>query len=241
MLDGRILTHPDPRGFDATTTWVFDLDNTLYPSSCNLFAQIHEKMGHYIVKKLKVAPDEAQRIQRRYYIEHGTTLAGLMKHDGIDPQSFLDHVHDIDYTPVAHAPDLAAALAALPGRRLIYTNGSRGHAHRVCERLGVLHLIEDIFDITDAAYLPKPAAAAYDRFLASHGVDGTTAAMFEDLPQNLNAASALGMTTVLVHSTPDDHPIYREMKSWQRLPDHVHHVTEDLAEFLGALAAPKRV
>lgn len=235
MAERGLLTHPAPRGFEGTRVWVFDLDNTLYPSECNLFAQVDQKMGEFISALLGVARPEAKRIQKQYYHEHGTTLAGLMKVNGIDPVHFLDYVHDIDYSPVEAAPDLSAALARLPGRRLIFTNGSRRHAESVAQRLGVTHLFEEIFDIADAGFVPKPKAAAYDAFLASHGIDGRRAAMFEDLPHNLEAPHALGMTTVLVNSIMDDHPIYAEIKAWHELPGHIHHMTDNLAGFLAEL------
>ncbi len=228
------IRHADPRGFDDTKVWVFDLDNTLYPASCNLFAQIHDRMGRFIAERFKVAPEEAWRIQKRYYHKYGTTLAGLMTEDGIEPKDFLDAVHDIDYSPVPPSPELAAVLAALPGRKLVFTNGSRGHAERTMARLGVSHVIEDIFDIVDANYVPKPAHEPYAKFLAAHGVDGTRSAMFEDLPNNLKAAEALGMTTVLVGPGIAGDPSYGEISGWTALPDHVHHITDDLTGFLQA-------
>ena len=235
MVDRRLLTHPAPRGFAETRVWVFDLDNTLYPAECNLFAQVDKRMGEYISGLLGVTLPEAKQVQKRYYIEHGTTLAGLMKVNGIEPSHFLDYVHDIDYSPVPDSPGLGRAIAGLPGRRLIFTNGSRRHAQCVVERLGVSRLFEDIFDIVDADYVPKPREACYHSFLAAHAVEPAAAAMFEDLPHNLEAPHGLGMTTVLVHASQSDHPIYRDIKGWSRLPDHVHHMTEDLTGFLGTL------
>ena len=236
MADRPPLVHADPRGFDATRVWIFDLDNTLYPAECDLFAQVSQRMGAFVSELLQVPLEEARRIQKKYYYEHGTTLAGLMAIDKVDPHRFLDYVHDIDYSPVPAAPGLAAAIAALPGRRIIYTNGSRRHAERVAERLGITHLFEEIFDIADAGFLPKPRAEAYDRFLARHGVDAGEAAMFEDLPANLEAPHALGMTTVLVHADLAEDSIYSEIRAWAALPDHVHHATEDLATFLEEVA-----
>jgi putative hydrolase of the HAD superfamily len=155
--------------------------------------------------------------------------------NGINPVEFLDYVHDIDYSPVPPSPALAAAIAQLPGRRIIFTNGSRRHAECVADRLGITHLFDAIFDITDAAYVPKPREPAYRMFLAQHGVTPDAAAMFEDLPHNLEAAHGLGMTTVLVHAAQSDHPIYGEIRDWQRLPDHIHHMTDDLTAFLDRL------
>lgn len=236
MTTAAADTSSPRRGFAAVDTWIFDLDNTLYPSECNLFAQVDKRMGEFIVRLLGVEQPEAKRLQKQYYYDHGTTLAGLMTVHGIDPQSFLDYVHDIDYSPVTAAPDLVAAMSALTGRKLIFTNGSRRHAESVAGRLGITGLIDGIFDITDAAYVPKPKLPAYERFLVSHGIDPVRSAMFEDLPMNLEAPHRLGMTTVLVHSIMTDHPIYAEIKRWTTPPDYVHHMTEDLTAFLRRLA-----
>jgi len=223
--------------FDHVRCWVFDLDNTLYPSSCNLFAQIDQRMTGFVGDLLGLEPVAARKLQKQLYHKHGTTLAGLMQEYKVAPQRFLDHAHDIDYSPVPAAPDLVAALEKLPGRRVIFTNGSRRHAERVLERQGTSHLFSEIFDITDAAYIPKPREEAFAAFFAAHGIDGATAAMFEDLPQNLAPAHARGMATVLVHSHFDDHPIYAEVKAWgDAPPPHIHHRTDDLPAFLAGLA-----
>ena len=222
--------------FGGVTAWVFDLDNTLYPSSCDLFAQIDRNMTGFVAELLSLPKEQARRVQKDLYHRHGTTLAGLMKEHGVPPAAFLERAHDIDYTPVPAAPDLVAALERLPGRRLIFTNGSRTHAERVLDRQGTAHLFEDIFDITDAAFVPKPHESAFEAFVGKFGIDGSRAAMFEDLPQNLGPAHARGMTTVLVHSHMDDHPIYSEIRGWGDAPPaHIHHRTNDLPGFLAGL------
>jgi len=224
--------------FEHVRCWVFDLDNTLYPSHCNLFAQIDQKMTGFVGDLTGLPPAEARKLQKQLYHKHGTTLAGLMIEHKIEPRRFLDHVHDIDYGPVPAAPELVDALEKLPGRLVIFTNGSRRHAERVLERQGTSHLFGEIFDITDANYVPKPSEVAFASFFASHGIEGAAAAMFEDLPQNLAPAHARGMTTVLVHSHLDDHPIYQEVKTWGDAPPaHIHHRTDDLPAFLTALTA----
>jgi putative hydrolase of the HAD superfamily len=224
--------------FDHVQTWVFDLDNTLYPSRCNLFAQIDERMTGFVSNLLGMERGEARKVQKQLYHTHGTTLAGLMIEHKIEPASFLDNVHDIDYSPVPAAPELVSALENLPGRRIIFTNGSRRHAERVLERQGTTHLFSDIFDITDCKFVPKPKAEPYAAFMGKFGIDGTRAAMFEDLPQNLGPAFAHGMTTVLVHSDMDDHPIYKEIAGWGDAPPaHIHHRTDDLPGFLAGLRA----
>lgn len=224
-----------PRGFDRTTVWIFDLDNTLYPAECNLFAQVDHRMGEFIARYLGVPYAQARHLQKTYYRQFGTTLSGLMRVHNLDPKAFLDYVHDIDLSVLPEAPELAAAIAALPGRRLIFTNGSRRHAENVAGKLGVLHLFEDICDIAACDYVPKPEATAFDRMVRRHGVTPAQAAMFEDMPHNLAAPHVLGMTTVLVHSSYMDHPIQADIKRWSTPPDHIHHMTEDLTGFLGDL------
>jgi len=224
------------RGFGSTSTWIFDLDNTLYPAECNLFAQVDRRMGEFIAQYLGVPFEYARHLQKSYYRQYGTTLNGLMRVHKLDPKPFLDYVHDIDLSVVPEHPELAAVIARLPGRRLIFTNGSRRHAERVAGKLGVLHLFEDICDIAACEYIPKPEADAFDRMVRRHGVAPHSAAMFEDMPHNLEAPHVLGMTTVLVHSSYYDHPIQLKIRQWREPPEHVHHMTEDLAGFLERVA-----
>jgi putative hydrolase of the HAD superfamily len=141
-------------------------------------------------------------------------------------------VHDIDLSLIAPTPELGQALAGLPGRKFIFTNGSRQHAEAVAERLGLSGHFEDVFDIRSAEFIPKPDPSVYQRFLAAHGVAAPASAMFDDLPQNLAPAHALGMTTVLVASGLTDHPEHQAMAGWIGLPAHIHHRTEALAPFL---------
>jgi putative hydrolase of the HAD superfamily len=223
------------RNFAHTTAWIFDLDNTLYPAGCNLFAEVDMRMGAFIAKHLGVPFAHARHLQKSYYRQFGTTLSGLMQVHKVEPQSFLDYVHDIDLSPVPEAPELAAAIAALPGRKLIYTNGSHRHAERVAEKLGVLHLFEDICDIAACGFVPKPEPDAFRRMVQRHGVVSAQAAMFEDMPHNLEAPHALGMTTVLVHSEYPDHPVQMQMRNWTEPPAHIHYTTDDLTGFLCAV------
>ncbi len=220
------------RSFANTDVWIFDLDNTLYPAECNLFAQVDHRMGEFIAHYLGVPYVHARHLQKAYYRQFGTTLAGLMAVHKLDPGEFLAYVHDIDLSVVSEAPELRAEIASLPGRRLIFTNGSRRHAERVAEKLGVLDLFEDICDIEACNYVPKPEADAFQRMISRHGVAPGSAAMFEDMPMNLEVPHALGMTTVLVHSSYIDHPLQQKMKTWTELPDHIHHMTLDLGQFL---------
>jgi len=225
------------RSFERIDAWIFDLDNTLYPAECNLFAQVDHRMGEFIAYYLGVPYAHARHLQKSYYRQFGTTLSGLMAVHKLDPAEFLAYVHDIDLSVVPDSPELRSAIAGLPGRRLIYTNGSRRHAERVAEKLGVLDLFEDICDIAACDYVPKPEADAFQRMIRRHGVAAGTAAMFEDMPMNLVAPHDLGMTTVLVHSSYLDHPIQEQMKRWTELPDHIHHMTTDLGGFLAATRA----
>ena len=215
---------------DRVETWLFDLDNTLYPASCNLFDQIHVRMAAFIVELLGVDLEQAKAIRRKYFLEHGTTLSGLMVNHGIQPDRFLSYVHDIDVTPVQPNPALDAALARLPGRKIIFTNADTRHAENVMARLGVAHRFEAIFDIADADYLPKPNPVVYDRILADHGIDPARAAMLDDMAANLQPAAALGMTTIWVRTHYD----------WSAGAagdsDHVHHITDDVTAWLEGVA-----
>jgi len=151
--------------------WLFDLDNTLYPAKCNLFAQIDVRIGRYISDWLKVDAEEARRVQKQYWRDHGTSMRGMMTLHGVDPVHYLNYVHDIDYSPIAANPALEKSLAALPGRKLIFTAGDVPHAEKVMERLGVAHHFEAIFDIVAGDYWPKPHQAIYDKLVVKHNVD----------------------------------------------------------------------
>ena len=225
-----------PRGFSHVDTWVFDLDNTLYPRHLNLWQQVDERIREYVAKFLDVGREEAFRVQKDYYRRYGTTMRGLMTEHGLNPDDFLDFVHEIDHSPLEPNPVLGAAIEALPGRKLILTNGTRKHADAVTRRLAIDHHFEGVFDIIAAELEPKPSPQTYDRFLEAHGVDPSSAAMFEDLARNLAVPHALGMTTVLVvpHGTRE---VFRE--SWEMEgpgEPHVDHVTDDLAKFLEQIA-----
>jgi putative hydrolase of the HAD superfamily len=216
--------------------WVFDLDNTLYPADCHLFSQIDARMTDFIRMTTGAPHEEARRLQKHYYVKYGTTLSGMMAEHRIAPDDFLAYVHDIDFSVVPPDPAMRAAIEALPGRRYVFTNGSVAHATRVLERIGIDGLFDDIFDIRAAAWTPKPHRVTYERFLGATRVKPNEAAMFEDLAHNLEAAHALGMTTVLVASDArwfDDEPDdKRPARPGETAPGHVHHVTDNLAGFL---------
>lgn len=225
--------------FRRVDTWIFDLDNTLYSPECNLFAQIDQRMNAFLREMFSVGPEEAHRIQKDYYHTYGTTLSGLMAVHNLQPDRFLEYVHDIDVSPVPAAPELAAVLGRLPGRKFIFTNGSRRHAERVAAKLGILQHFDDLFDIVASEYTPKPQPEAYARFLTAHGVKARTAAMFEDLPHNLENPHILGMATVLVKTEfhECDHPAQMSFADSTALPEHIHHVTDDLTAFLEDMLA----
>ena len=213
----------------AVETWIFDLDNTLYPQSCRLFDQVQRRMTEFICQRLSVSPEEAGELRRTYFREHGTTLRGLMTNDRIDPHEFLAFVHDIDLSCVPPDPELAAALGQLGGRKIVHTNGSTRHAERILNHLGLSASFSGIVDIVAADFDPKPALYGYQLLLRRHGVAPRTALMIEDIARNLEPAAALGMTTAWVRNGLD----------WAAADadsDYIHHVVDDLAGFLAAAA-----
>lgn len=211
-------------------TWIFDLDNTLYPARCNLFAEIDRRMGEFIASALGLTALEAKNVQKGLFERHGTTLRGLMSEHRIDPSDFLAYVHDIDLTPLEPADRLDRALARLPGRKLIFTNGSTAHARRVLGRLGLDRHFPDIYDIVAAGFVPKPELQPYLDLCASRGIDPARAAMVEDMARNLRPAHALGMVTVWVPNESD----------WARAGagDHIHFTVDDLPAWLEKLVEP---
>ncbi|UVO51973.1 pyrimidine 5'-nucleotidase [Sphingomonas sp. SUN019] len=194
-----------PPGLDHIRTWIFDLDNTLYPASANLFARIDAKMTAFIGDFLQVSPEEAHRIQKEYFLGHGTTLAGLMTEHEVDPHAFLDYVHDIEMDVLEHDAPLAAAIATLPGRKLVFTNGDAPYALKVLDRLGLSGSFEAVHDIHAMDLKPKPAESAYAGLCAAYDIDPHTAIFFEDMARNLKPAKAIGMTTVWVDNGSEQH------------------------------------
>jgi putative hydrolase of the HAD superfamily len=229
-------TRPAPRVFGHIDTWVFDLDNTLYPHHVNLWQQVDLRIREYIANFLEITHEEAFRLQKDYYQRYGTSMRGLMTVHGMKPDDFLDFVHQIDHSPLEPNAALGAAIERLPGRKLILTNGTRRHADAVLARLELNRHFEDVFDIMAAELEPKPSAQTYARFLRAHNVNAEKAAMFEDLARNLAVPHALGMTTVLV--VPENtREVFRE--NWElegRDAPHVDHVTDNLVGFLQSIA-----
>ena len=211
-------------------TWIFDLDNTLYPSSCRLFDQIHARMTGFIADRLGLSREGALLVQKTYFREHGTTMRGLMTVNRIDPEDFLAYVHEIDLACVPPDPALVAALGQLNGRKIVHTNGSVRHAERLLDHLGLSPAFSGIIDIVAADFEPKPALTGYRLLLKRHSVRPNTALMLEDMARNLAPAAELGMTTAWLRNGVD-----WAMEEADR--DYVHHVVDDLAGFLAAAAA----
>ena len=208
--------------FSHVTTWVFDLDNTLYPPRYRLFDQIEVRMTAWVMRTLQVGRTEADRLRQHYWETYGTTLAGLMREHGADPGPYLTEVHEIDFSMLPADPDLAARLAALPGRRIVYTNACVPYANKVLHARGLTGLFDAVYGVENAGFRPKPEQAAFAEVFAADGLDPTRAAMFEDDPRNLTAPHRMGMQTVLVAPKP--------VKA-----RHIHHHTDDLAGFLATI------
>lgn len=219
---------PLPRR-DDVEVWLFDLDNTLYPASCNLFPQVERRMGEFICQRFSMDAAEAKALQKRLFREHGTTLRGLMTEFAVEARQFLDFVHDVDLSAISTAPALDRVLAELPGRKLIYTNADQPYTERVLERLGVARHFEGIFDIVAADYQPKPQEASYEALLQRYDFDPSRAIFFEDSARNLKPAHALGMTTVWIEHDAEWSGTGIEDGTW---PDWVHHRGDDLLTWL---------
>ena len=184
-------------------SWIFDLDNCLYPASTNLFDLIDLRMGEFIQRLLGVDAVEARRIQKQHFRDHGTTLAGLMAEHGVPPREFLDFVHDIDLARLTADPALVAAMDRLPGRKFVFTNGDESYARRVLDRIGLANAFDGLHDIHAMDYVPKPDPAAYQALCDRHGIDPGSALFAEDMARNLRPAKALGMMTVWVDNGSD--------------------------------------
>jgi len=209
--------------FRHVTTWVFDLDNTLYPPEMRLFDQIEVKMTDWVMARLSVSRDRADHLRRHYWALYGTTLAGLMHEHQVEPGEYLAAVHDIDFTALRPDPALAARIAALPGRRIVFTNADAPYARRVLDHRGLTGLFDAIYGVEHAGFQPKPRREAYDTVFAADGLDPARAAMFEDDARNLAVPHAMGLRTVHVAPARDPSP-------------HIDHHTTDLSAFLGDLA-----
>jgi len=205
-------------------TWIFDLDNTLYPASANLFARIDARITDYIANRLALDPVAARALQKDYFLTHGTTLFGMMTNHGVDPHEFLAYVHDVEMDVLDHNAPLVAAIARLPGRKLVFTNGDAPYALRVLDRLGLAESFEAIHDIHATAYLPKPDPAAYASLCAAQDIDPTTSLFAEDMARNLIPAKAIGMTTLWVDNGSEQGP--------EAAAGYVDYTTSDVTRWL---------
>lgn len=231
----KTASSPAPADFSHVTDWVFDLDNTLYPHHINLFDQIDRNMTAYVQELLQTGRDEARKLQKQYYHEHGTTLQGLIINHGIDPYGFLERAHAIDYSALLPDTRLSSAIDALPGRKFIFTNGSVSHAEAAAGALGILDHFDGIFDIVAAGFIPKPAGETYDRFASLNKVDMSRAAMFEDLPRNLLAPRRMGMKTVLLVPRDGSGMALERWETPAGSDDHIDYITDNLTDFLSSL------
>ena len=210
--------------------WVFDLDNTLYPADNNLFDQVDRRMGEFIARHFGIGAQEARVIQKRYFHTYGTTLRGLMLHHGLEPEGYLDYVHDIDLSVIGPNRALDVALHRLDGRKTVFTNGSLKHAEAVLDRLGIAGHFTGVFDIAAAEFVPKPEPACYQKMLSALVIAPDQAALFEDTADNLTPAAALGMTTVLV--VPNGAAAADPAAERKPPNDQIHFVTDDLTRWL---------
>src|SRR6056297_3095541 len=208
--------------FSHVTTWVFDLDNTLYCPSVRLFDQIEKRMTQFVMDTLHIPHAEADALRVAYWREHGTTLAGLMAEHALDPGPFLHAVHDISFDALSPDPALRARLADLPGRRIVYTNGTAPYAERVIAARGLSGLFDAVYGVEHANYAPKPRRAAFERVFEADGFDPLRGAMSEDEARNLEIPHQMGLRTVHVASKPDT-------------AGHIHLHTDDLSGFLAKL------
>ena len=205
--------------------WIFDLDNTLYAATTNVFNKIDKKMCEFIMENLKVSREDALKIKNNYFHQHGTTLNGLMKKHDIDAHHFLEFVHDIDYSFLKKDPSLNEEIKKLRGDKIIFTNGSKKHAERVIEKLGVEENFDKIFDIADCDFIPKPEIEPYNKLIDTFDIKVEESIFFEDIAKNLEPAHRLGMKTAWVRN---DDPYCKEGFDG----NHVHYKIENLTEFL---------
>ncbi|PHR60705.1 MAG: pyrimidine 5'-nucleotidase [Robiginitomaculum sp.] len=219
---------------DHIDAWIFDLDNTLYSGDADFFAQIDKKITSFISDFLSLPPTEARILQKQYLVKYGTSLSGLMAEHGMDPADYLDHVHDINLDVLIPDPDLAIGIENLPGRKFIFTNGSRGHAKRVGDHLGIYDLFDGVFAIEDIDYIPKPKRGPYEKFISAFDIDPKKSFMAEDSVRNLEAPKAMGMSTLLITSQLDwsHEPKAARPHDGKNVPHFVDMHTNDLTGWL---------
>ncbi|MBE7635421.1 pyrimidine 5'-nucleotidase [Sneathiella sp. P13V-1] len=227
-----MIKKPNWQDFDHIDVWIFDLDNTLYPSHCDLFVQMDKKMGEFVSQYLQVEYDEAKKIQKEYFSEYGTTLNGLMHRHGMDAAAYLEYVHDLEIDHIEQDIKLNEALDQLDGRKVIFTNASDAHARNISKQIGIDHHFDDIFDIHQSDFIPKPEMSVYKKFLEEFDIDPTKSVFFEDMAKNLKPAHDLGMKTVWI-------PNKAHWSHEQSEGEHIHYVADDLSQWLTDLVSDK--
>jgi putative hydrolase of the HAD superfamily len=205
--------------------WLFDLDDTLYPAETDLMLLIRERIGQFIVNLTGLPWEEARTIQRGWLVQHGASLPGVLANYECDPADFLDFVHDVPLDKVPADPELNAILAALPGKKYVFTNGSAKHAERLLAHIGIADRFEGVFHLEMADLIPKPHPQTYERMIAHFGIAPKASVFFEDSEKNLEHAAQLGMTTVLVGPHAE-----------QSVAPYIDYRTHHLTPFLRAAA-----
>ena len=205
--------------------WLFDLDNTLYSGKTKVFEQIDKKMSKYISEKLNVDINQARKIQKNYFYQYDTTLRGLVKNHKIDAEEFLDFVHDIDIDFLKKDIDLANKLEKIDGKKIIFTNGSKKHAINITRKLGVDQYFDDIFDIVESDFIPKPSVKPYQKLVKKHKIDPKLCVFVEDIARNLKPAYEMGMKTVWIEN---EEPWAKKFSD----SEFVNYKTNNLSEFL---------
>ncbi len=213
------------KSFNSIKYWIFDLDNTLYSGKTKVFEQVDKRMSKYISDKLNISMEEAKKIQKNYFHKYNTTLNGMIKNHKIDPNEFLEFVHDINIDFLQKDPALAEEIEKLDGKKIIFTNGSRKHAINVSTKIGIEQLFDDIFDIVDAEFIPKPLLEPYKKLVKKHKIDPKLCVLVEDIARNLKPAYEMGMKTIWIEN---DEPWASKFSD----SEFVNYRTNNLSEFL---------
>jgi putative hydrolase of the HAD superfamily len=211
--------------FNSINCWIFDLDNTLYSGQTKVFAQVDKKMSKYISNKLNIDLIKAKEIQKNYFYQYNTTLNGMIKNHKIDPEEFLEFVHDVDISFLQKDDKLATEIKKLNGKKIIFTNGSRKHALNVTKKIGIDNLFDGIFDIVNANYVPKPSIEPYKKLVEKHKIDPKLSVFVEDIARNLKPAYEMGMKTIWIEN---EEPWAKEFSDSK----FINYKTNNLSEFL---------
>lgn len=210
--------------FRHIDTWVFDLDNTLYPSQSEILDRVHDKINAFIMDYFKISLEEAEQRRKGFYKKYGTTLHGMMSEHKINPDEYLRTIHEVDISGIPLCPVTAQGLEKLAGRKIVFTNSAHEHAERVLRHLKIDHLFSGIYDIRAAGFVSKPNPAPYAQILARYAIDPKTACMIEDTAKNLAPAHNCGMTTVWISGG-------EALEDW--IPQEtIHHRFESLKKWM---------